>query len=137
MKITATNEAEEGVIGYEVVKLSKSKNVSVPTTGEEAVEVKASGKIMVYNNFSSEPQRLIIRTRFETKEGLIYRIPESIVVPGKTVKNGVETPGSKEIGVFADEPGDKYNIKRQILISPDLKMTPIVMKTFMPDRLQK
>ena len=77
----------------------------MPTTGEEAVEVKASGKIMVYNNFSSEPQRLIIRTRFETKEGLIYRIPESIVVPGKTVKMGWETPGSKEIGVFADEPG--------------------------------
>ena len=121
MKITATNEAEEGVIGYEVVKLSKSKNVSVPTTGEEAVEVKASGKIMVYNNFSSEPQRLIIRTRFETKEGLIYRIPESIVVPGKTVKNGVETPGSKEIEVFADEPGDKYNIKKTDFNIPGFK----------------
>ena len=98
MKIAVANDAVEGSIRYEVLKLSKTKTISVPATGEEAVEIKATGKIMIYNNFSFEPQRLIVRTRFESPEGLIYRIPESVVVPGKSVKNGVETPGRRRIG---------------------------------------
>lgn len=121
MKIVGTNEAEKDGVKYEIIKLSKSKTVSIPATGEEAVELKASGKIVIYNNFSTEPQRLIIRTRFETPEGLIFRIPESVVIPGKTTKNGVETPGSIEVTVFADEAGDKYNIKKTDFTIPGFK----------------
>lgn len=104
-------------VRYEVLKLTKSDNVSVEATGEEFVEEKASGKIVIYNNFSSEPQRLIIRTRFESSEGLIYRIPESIVVPGKTAQG----PGSIEVTVFADEAGDKYNIDKADFTVPGFK----------------
>jgi len=121
LKILATNEAKEVAVRYEIIKLSKSKTISVPATGEEAAEIKASGKIVIYNNFSTEPQRLIIRTRFESPEGLIFRIPESIVVPGKTKKDGVETPGSIEVQVFADEPGEKYNIKKTDFTIPGFK----------------
>lgn len=121
MKIAVANDAVEGSIRYEVLKLSKTKTISVPATGEEAVEIKATGKIMIYNNFSFEPQRLIVRTRFESPEGLIYRIPESVVVPGKSVKNGVETPGSIEVEVFADETGEKYNIKKTDFTIPGFK----------------
>jgi len=121
MEIIGTNEIEENGVNYEIVKLTKSKTISVPATGEEMVELKASGKIIVYNNFSSEPQRLIIRTRFETKEGLTYRIPESIIVPGKTTKGGVETPGSIEVTVFADESGEKYNIGKTDFTIPGFK----------------
>jgi len=120
-EIVGVKEREEGGVRYEVVKLAKSKTVSIPATGEEAVELKASGKIIVYNNFSSQPQRLIIRTRFETKDGLIFRIPESIIVPGKTTKNGTETPGSIEVEVFADEPGEKYNINKSDFTVPGFK----------------
>lgn len=104
-------------VRYEVLKLTKSDSVSVEAAGEEFVEEKASGKIVVYNNFSSEPQRLIIRTRFESSEGLIYRIPESIVVPGKTAQG----PGSIEVTVFADEAGDKYNIDKTDFTIPGFK----------------
>lgn len=121
MKIIGANEIEKNSVRYEIVKLTKTKTASVPATGEEAVELKASGKITIFNNFSSQPQRLITRTRFETKEGLIYRISESIVVPGKTIKNGAETPGSIEVEVFADEPGEKYNIKKTDFTIPGFK----------------
>jgi hypothetical protein len=121
MKINAATESTDGTIKYEVIKLSKIKTVSVPATGEEAVELKASGKIIIYNKFSTDPQRLIVRTRFESPDGLIYRISESIVVPGKTVKDGVETPGSIEATVFADEAGDKYNIKKTDFTIPGFK----------------
>jgi hypothetical protein len=121
MKITATSDKQNNTVRYEVVKLSQSNTVSVPATGEEAAQLKASGKIVIYNNFSTEPQRLITRTRFETPEGLIYRISESVVVPGKTVVNGVSTPGSIEVQVTADEAGDKYNIKKSDFNIPGFK----------------
>jgi hypothetical protein len=121
MKITGVSERENNTVRYEVVKLSQSKTVSVPATGEEAVELKASGKIVIYNNFSTDPQRLIVRTRFESSDGLIFRIPESVVVPGKTIKNGVETPGSTEVEIFADEAGEKYNIKKSDFTIPGFK----------------
>lgn len=115
--ILATVEASEKSVRYEILKLTKSKTVSVPALGEESVEKEARGKIMIYNNFSAEPQRLIVRTRFETPEGLIYRIPESVVVPGKTSAG----PGSVEVEVVADEPGDKYNIKKTDFTIPGFK----------------
>lgn len=104
-------------VRYEVLKLTKSSSASVEATGEEFVEEKASGKIIIYNNFSTEPQRLIIRTRFENSEGLIYRIPESIVVPGKTAQG----PGSIEVIVFADEAGEQYNIDKADFTVPGFK----------------
>lgn len=121
MDIVASSDASEETLKYEVVKLSKQKTSAVEATGEEMVENKAKGKIVIYNNFSSEPQRLIIRTRFETPEGLIYRIPESVNVPGKSIKNGVETPGSIEVEVFADEAGEKYNIGKSDFTVPGFK----------------
>jgi len=121
MKITGSIEAEKGAVRYEIIKLSKSETASVPAAGEEVAEIKASGKIVVYNNFSTEPQRLIVRTRFESSGGLIYRISESITIPGKSVKNGVETPGSTEVEVFADEAGEKYNIKKSDFTLPGFK----------------
>lgn len=95
-------------IGYEVMRLSQQKTVSIDATGEEVAEVKASGKIRIYNSFSEEPQRLIVRTRFETKDGLIYRIPESVMVPGKTAAG----PGFIDAEIFADETGEKYNVNK-------------------------
>ena len=121
MDLTATVEATPDSVRYEIIKLSKSQTASVPATGEESVELEAHGKIVIYNNFSSEPQKLIVRTRFESPEGLIYRIPESVMVPGKSVKNGVETPGSVEVEVFADEAGEKYNIKKTDFTIPGFK----------------
>lgn len=130
MDMVGTIEAREDSVRYEVLKLSKSKAVSLPATEEEMVEIKAHGKIVVYNNFSTEPQRLIARTRFESPEGLIYRIAESIIVPGQTMKEGVISPGSIETEVFADEAGEKYNIKKTDFTIPGFKNDPSRYKNF-------
>lgn len=117
MKITASPDKTDGSVRYEVIKVTKSETASVPASGEEEVELKSHGKVVIYNNFSTSPQRLIARTRLESPEGLIYRIPESIVVPGKSGS----TPGSIEVEVFADETGDKYNIKKTDFTIPGFK----------------
>ncbi len=108
--IYTAEKTGEGKLLYSVVKLSKDKGLSVPASGEEEISRKASGTIVVYNDASSEPQRLIATTRFETSSGLVYRIPNAITIPGKKTISGTTRPGSIETIVYADEAGDKYNI---------------------------
>ena len=77
----------------------------------EQVFKKASGKIVVYNDYSSKSQRLIEETRFEDPNGRIYKIGkgEGIIVPGQKTVDGEKVPGSIEVMVYADEPGPFYN----------------------------
>jgi hypothetical protein len=109
--------SKEGELQYEIMTLEELGRKTVPATGREEAEVKASGNIVIYNNFNSSPQRLIRNTRFETPEGLIYRIDKSVVVPGK--KDG--EPGNIEVTVYADEPGEEYNISLTDFTIPGFK----------------
>lgn len=107
----ARKDALPGELQFEVMTLEKKISKQLEATETEDSEIKASGKIAVYNNFSAAPQRLIINTRFESEKGLTYKIPASITVPGVKVVGGKKIPGSIETPVFADEPGVKYNMK--------------------------
>ncbi len=78
----------------------------VPSEGVENVSERASGTVTVYNNYSAESVRLLANTRFEGPGGLIYRVPAEVMVPGK---RGT-TPGQMDVTVFADQPGETYNI---------------------------
>lgn len=104
---TAYKNAQEGELGYTLFTHTLEATDAIPATGRETVEEKASGKIVVYNNHSSAPQRLIKNTRFEAPSGEIYRVRNSIVVPGM---KSDETPGSIEITVYADKAGEDQNI---------------------------
>lgn len=96
--------------------------VSVPASGSEAVKEKASGQIIIYNNHSTANQALIASTRFETKDGLVYRIPKAITVPGQTKDaSGQIKPGQVETTVIADQPGEKYNIESAEFAIPGFK----------------
>jgi len=106
---------------YSVVKISLDDGVEVPVSGEEQVSRKASGTIVIYNDASTESQRLIATTRFETSSGLVYRIKDAVVVPGKKTVNGKTQPGSVEAVVYADEAGESYNISLSDFTLPGLK----------------
>lgn len=129
---TATNDAsvQEGV-PFQIITLSASLGAEVTATGEDEVERKASGQITIYNDFDATEQRLIRNTRFETPEGLIYRINESVVVPGqKTGSNGVATPGSVTVTVYADEAGEKYNVGLKDFTIPGFAGDPRFQKMY-------
>lgn len=91
----------------------------VEASGIERVEEEASGKITIYNEYSSSPVRLIKNTRFQSPDGRIFRIPASVDVPPKT-----STPGSIEVTVFADAAGEEYNIAPTRFTLPGLRGTP-------------
>jgi hypothetical protein len=101
----------EGDLGYETVSTKKTMSSEISAEEEKEVSLKSSGKIIIYNNFSTAPQRLINNTRFESLDGKIYRINNSIVVPGITNVDGKKVPGSIETLVYADQPGSGYDLR--------------------------
>lgn len=109
-KYSASPDGGPGALTYGVLSETGEESVVVPATGTKNVERRASGKIAIFNSYSSKEQRLVKNTRFQTQSGLIYRIDSSVVVPGKTVENGKVVPGSvRGVVVYADAPGEEYN----------------------------
>jgi hypothetical protein len=114
----------ENELLYSVVKLSGDKGKSVAVSGEKDVTRPASGTIIVYNDTSAEPQKLVENTRFESAAGKVYRIRTAITIPGKKTVAGVSQPGSIEAMVYADQPGESYNSAPTDFTVPGLKGTP-------------
>jgi hypothetical protein len=75
---------------------------------------KATGKIVITNNYSKEPQSLVATTRFETADKKIYRLVKGVTVPGMSGTS----PGTIEADVIADKGGDNYNISNGTFTIP-------------------
>lgn len=115
---------QSAALVFDTMSLAKTSEVVIPADQTKRVSEKASGTIIVYNNFSDKPQRLIKNTRFEGPTGSIYRIDRSIVIPGKTVQKGKAVPGSIETVVYADSPGAEYNSEPTDFTIPGFKNDP-------------
>ncbi len=112
-------------LSYAVVVNELEDTAVVPSSGTERAEDRASGTIEVFNAYSATPVRLIKNTRFATPDGLIFRVPATVVIPGK--KGG--TPGSVEVTVSADQAGEQYNIGPVDKFTlPGLKTSPDMYK---------
>ncbi|MBU6500251.1 MAG: hypothetical protein KGJ89_00230 [Patescibacteria group bacterium] len=81
-----------------------------PASGSSTVSEKATGKITIYNAYSSAPQTLVATTRFATPDGKIFRIINQVIVPGAVIKNGQITPSSIDANIIADKAGVSYNV---------------------------
>lgn len=112
---TASREAGNNQLRFDVMVIEDSVMERVAATESTSVERKASGQIVIFNENSSS-QRLREETRFETPEGLVFKTAkgEGITVPG----GSADKPGSLEVTVYADEPGDEYNIDLTDFVIP-------------------
>lgn len=104
------------IVDYASSTLSKDILKSEP----KEVYEKAEGEITIYNNYSNTPQVLITNTRFQSPDGKIFRISNSITVPGK---NG-DKEGSIKVKVTADTYGSEYNIGPTKFTIPGFQNTP-------------
>ena len=120
---TTKKDTTRSNLGFQVVTVSKDMDKTVEATTEQKIERKATGKIIVYNNFSPAAQKLIATTRFQTSEGLIFHTPIAIIIPGRQVKNGKTIAGSLEVMVEADKTGDTYNVGLKDFTLPGFKGT--------------
>lgn len=100
---TATKSS--GELPFEVVTIEKTIAKNVPSETTEQKNDPASGTITIYNEQATS-QPLIKNTRFQSPDGLIFRIRDSVTVPAGSAAN----PGTVSVTVYADEAGDRYNI---------------------------
>lgn len=121
---TAKPSAVNGELAYHPIFLSEEQEIVIPADGEKLVESRSSGKIIIYNNYSTATQRLVKNTRFETPDGLIYKINDSVVVPGRKIEGGKTVPGSIEVTVYAESAGQEYNIGLTDFTIPGFKTNP-------------
>ncbi len=101
---------KNGDIASEVFSQKKNAQMVFPATGKKVVNKKAGGKLVVYNAYSSEPQKLVATTRFITEDGKIFRLAQNIIVPGAKIVDGKITSSSIEADVVADKSGADYNV---------------------------
>jgi hypothetical protein len=117
-------------LGYQIVTVTDSVEKNVETTGETKVDLKARGTIVIYNSYSSQPQKLVATTRFQTPEGLVYRLLSPVSVPGSSVVGGKTVAGSIEAIVEADKTGTSYNVGLKDFTVPGLKGDPKYTKIY-------
>ena len=105
-------------------QIVKEETEEFEATGKKSGGGKASGSVVIYNEYSSASQPLVKTTRLETKDGKIFRITKSVVVPGMARVEGKSEPGAVEVEVIADKPGEEYNIKPAEFTIPGFKGNP-------------
>jgi len=93
-----------------ILKVEETINQQFPATEKFVRETRAEGIIRLYNNYSTTPQVLIERTRFISANGKLFRTPTRVVIPGKQRQAGRWVPGTIDIKVIADQPGEEFNI---------------------------
>jgi len=109
-EFTAYPDRREGSLSYEVITIDTTGEKQVAASGEEYVESQAKGFIEIIKT-TPGTERLIKNTRFRSTDGLIFRIQESVVIPG-AIKDGsgALVPGTIRAEVFADTVGQEYNL---------------------------
>lgn len=106
---------------------TQEKNLTklFPASGRDYVSEKATGKILIFNAYSSEPQALVATTRFFAPDGKLFRLDSSVLVPGAEIKDGKIIPASTEAKITADKPGAEYNLENVERLSiPGFKGSP-------------
>ena len=103
--LNAVKDLAGAVLPFEMIVISGEENTTVAGGAEEDIAIKARGRVVIYNNFSSATQRLDIDTRLEGSNGKLYKTEKQVVVPG--VRG--DTPGSVEVGIYAAEAGGDFN----------------------------
>lgn len=124
LKLLAEGDAEaEASFRFSTVSLKTEDVISVEASGKKDVAIKATGTVLLYNNFSTAPQQLIAGTRLEDPNGLIFKLQSPVTIPGKKTVSGKSVPGSVEVKVIASEAGEKYNINLTDFTIPGFKGT--------------
>lgn len=109
-EFTAYTDRREDALTYEIMTLEQTGERQVKASGQENVESQAKGFLEI-SKTTPGSERLIKNTRFRSADGLIFRIQESVVVPGAMKdSSGALVPGTIRAEVFADAVGSEYNL---------------------------
>jgi len=125
-KITADTlvkivDIDSNSIPAQYMEIEKEAEREFPATGIAAQDGKATGTITIYNKISpAGPFTLIKGTHFLSDSGKYFVTLDKVVIPA--AKNKV--PGSVNVKVQAEQPGEDYNIKASKFSIPKLNGSP-------------
>lgn len=103
-------KGDNNELAYETMVLEGEEKKDLEANIIKQMEEKASGKVIIYNNYSSAVQKLATDTRLLATNGKIYKVFGAVTIPGMTTdKNNQKIPGSLEVTVFAENAGEEYN----------------------------
>lgn len=122
-EFTATREPSD--LTFDIITVEKMATQAVEAESTENANDPAQGTITIYNEQPSA-QTLIKNTRFESPEGLIFRIHDSVTIPAGTDGN----PGTLNVTVYADAGGERYNIGPATFSVPGLSGTSAFDKVY-------
>jgi len=120
VSVSTEPNAPAGTLSYATLTITSSATTTVAASGVQHVSKEASGTITITNAYSTQSQRLIANTRFASPDGKIYRIHDSVVVPGMQGGN----PGTATATVYADSTGPSYNVGATHFTIPGFKGDP-------------
>lgn len=124
-KNISSSDLANGIIPGQYFLLSKSGSKAIETTNENiGSPLKTGGFIYIYNAYSAVPQKLVAQTRFETKDGKIFRIQNPVIVPGAKMSGTKMIPSSIKAMVTSDVAGEEYQIGSSYFTIPGFKGSP-------------
>lgn len=106
--LVAEKVAKTG-LSFQMLVIEDVASATVASTGEVMVEKKATGTVRLFNNHSTAPQKLLIDTRLLAPNGNIYKTKVATTIPGQKTVGGKLTPGTVDVEIYADQPGESYN----------------------------
>lgn len=112
--IEATDINQDGLtVPGKIMAIEKEASKTYQSTGKKAVGEMASGKITIYNEWDDKAQTIPAGSKFVSGGKTFVSKSEAtvpgltvVVLPGKISAN----PGTVDVIVSADTPGDSYNI---------------------------
>jgi len=121
-KNISSPDLANGIIPGQYFLLSKSGSKIIETSNESGNSpLKTGGFIFIYNAYSTAPQKLVVQTRFETKNGKIFRIQNPVIVPGAKMSGTQLIPSSIKVEVISDAAGEEYQIGPSYFTIPGFK----------------
>jgi len=120
-RLKAYKDSSKGALTFETSRLEKEESQAVLATGLSKNGQKASGKVVIYNIYTTKSQKLVAGTRLESNGGKIFRTKSTVYVPGM---------GSIEVAVSADKSGSEYNIGLSDFSLPAYKGDPRYTKIY-------
>jgi hypothetical protein len=107
---SASKNNDTSGVDFEVMITTDNKIKNIILTEPKEVSENAKGSIILYNEFNTTPQKLLIGTFVSDEKGYTYKIDNTITIPGyKKDSNNKIIPGQINANITAFLPGDSYN----------------------------
>lgn len=105
----ASREPNENGVDFEIMIETEKKSRDYILTESKEVSSKATGSIILFNEFSTKTEKLTSGTYISDQDGKTYRLNSTVTIPGYKMEKDKKIPGQVEVGVTSFLAGENYN----------------------------